>query len=267
MTLVDSHLHFDDFVADGTVVDLIQGAREAGVMGLVAIGGSQDANQLAARVSREHPAMVRFSAGYDRGEVGSSVDWRDAEALLQSDDCVGVGETGLDYHYEPGTRLEQIALFEANLERAHRFGKPVIIHSREAVDDTLGCLRAYVNALPSDRTNPGILHCYTGDIPFARECLDLGLYISFSGIVTFRNADSLRDVARYVPLDRVLVETDAPYLAPVPHRGRRNEPAFVAEVAKCLADVREISLEDVARATTENARQCFRNLPEAATNT
>jgi len=134
-----------------------------------------------------------------------------------------------------------------------RLSLPLIIHTREADDDTLAILDEGFQQSPV----PGVIHCFTGDIPFARKCLDRGLYISLSGIVTFRNADSLRAVAAYLPLDRLLLETDAPYLAPVPLRGQRNQPAFLPHVAQCVATARNIPLPDLAVATTTNAAACF----------
>lgn len=261
MNVIDTHMHFDTFVEKDIVEEIVDAALEAGVVAAVAIGGSSEANITAAEVARAYPHFVRYTAGFDRGEVGQEVDWGGCEALLAAEACVGVGETGLDYHYQAETRREQMELFEANLERALRFSLPVIIHSREADEDTLSCLSHYVSSLPGGRDNPGILHCFTGTIPFARKLLDLGLYISFSGITTFKNAESLREVAAFVPLDRMLIETDSPYLAPIPHRGERNQPAYVPEVARCIAKVREREPEDIATATTDNARRCFVRLP------
>jgi TatD DNase family protein len=143
------------------------------------------------------------------------------------------------------------------LEVARSCGKPVVVHSREADEDTLSMLREHVRGWKGAADRIGVLHCFTGGLPFARALVDLGLHIGLSGIVTFRNAESLREVARWVPADRLLIETDAPYLAPVPHRGQRNEPAWVLHVAEALASARSIGLQEVAEQTSVNARRLF----------
>jgi TatD DNase family protein len=164
---------------------------------------------------------------------------------------VAIGETGLDYHYEPEAAELQRQAFRLHLEAARVTGKPVIVHTREARADTLALLREA--ALPQ----AGVLHCFTEDWEMARAALDLGFYISLSGIVTFRNADALREVARQVPADRLLVETDSPYLAPVPYRGKPNLPQYVREVAEFLAELRGVEYEVFARQTTENYLRLF----------
>src|SRR5690606_22348474 len=162
-----------------------------------------------------------------------------------------IGETGLDYHYEPEAAALQRASFRLHLDAARVTGKPVIVHTREARADTLELLREA--ALPG----AGVLHCFTEDWPMAKAALDLGFYISLSGIVTFRNAEALREVARQVPLDRLLVETDSPYLAPIPHRGKPNLPQYVREVAQFLAQLRGLEFERFAEQTTENFQRLF----------
>ena len=161
---------------------------------------------------------------------------------------LAIGEIGLDYHYDFSPRDVQRAVFERQLEIAAATAKPVVIHTREAWDDTLAILR-------SARQSAGIMHCFTGGERQAREALDLGFHLSFGGVLTFPKADDVRQAARIAPADRILVETDCPYLAPVPHRGKRNEPAFVVETARRLAEVRGCSLEEIAEATTENFRK------------
>lgn len=164
---------------------------------------------------------------------------------------MAIGETGLDYHYEPEAAALQQASFALHLQAAKITGKPVIVHTREARADTLTLLREA--ALPQ----AGVLHCFTEDWEMARAALDLGFYISLSGIVTFRNAEALRDVARQIPSDRLLVETDAPYLAPVPHRGKPNLPQYVREVAEYLAVLRGVSYETLVEQTGENFFRLF----------
>jgi len=164
---------------------------------------------------------------------------------------VAIGETGLDYHYEPEAAELQQQSFSLHLDAARISGKPVIVHTRAARADTLALLREA--SLPQ----AGVLHCFTEDWDMAKSALDLGFYISLSGIVTFRNADALRDVARRVPADRLLVETDSPYLAPIPYRGKSNLPQYVREVAEYLADLRGVSFEMLASQTTDNFKRLF----------
>lgn len=178
-----------------------------------------------------------------------ALDWLLGE--LAHPKVVAIGETGLDYHYEPESAALQQASFRLHLEAARITGKPVIVHTREARADTLTLLREA--ALPQ----AGVLHCFTEDWEMAKAALDIGFYISLSGIVTFRNAEALRDVARQVPADRLLVETDSPYLAPVPHRGKPNLPQYVREVAEYLAVLRGVSYESLAEQTSSNFKRLF----------
>jgi len=168
--------------------------------------------------------------------------------------AVAIGETGLDYHYQESVPLSvQHERFKRHLMAASELELPVIIHTREAKDDTLALLREHSNPQVG-----GVIHCFTEDLEMAREAVRLGFYISLSGIITFRNAASLRTLARQLPLDRLLIETDSPYLAPVPHRGKPNEPAWVVEVAECIARERGISVDEVAMQTTVNFYHLFR---------
>ena len=254
---IDTHLHFDTFAAEGVVAEVLDRARAAGVERMVAIGGSPDANALALRLAGEHPDCIRATIGLDRDEIGKPVDTALLSAHARDPLVAAVGETGLDYHYGPDTREAQRELFSAMLELAADARRPVIVHSRDADDDTLALLADFVARPGVDPALPGVLHCFTGSEAFARKLLDLGFFISFSGIVTFKNAADLRAVARFVPADRLLVETDAPYLAPVPHRGKRNEPAWVVEVVAALASERGDSLQELVHAVWENAKRLF----------
>jgi len=169
----------------------------------------------------------------------------------------GVGETGLDFHYSPETRERQIDLFERQLALARELTMPVVVHSRDAEQETLAALRKHREAWTGPAGRIGVLHCFTGSPGFAAQLIELDFHISFSGIVTFKNAGQLRDVARTVPDDRLLIETDTPYLAPEPHRGKRNEPAYLRHVAETIASVRDRVSEDIARITADNARRLF----------
>ncbi len=253
--LVDSHCHLDrlDLKAhDGSLDAALVAARERGVGHFLCIGVSAD-NAGAVKALTERYADVDCSVGVHpldlEGGEAPALDWLLAE--LNHPHVVAIGETGLDYHYEPEAAELQQQSFRLHLQAASVTGKPVIVHTREARADTLTLLREA--ALPQ----AGVLHCFTEDWDMAKAALDIGFYISLSGIVTFRNADALREVARKVPADRLLVETDSPYLAPIPHRGKPNLPQYVREVAEFLALVRGESFEQLAAQTTENFRRLF----------
>jgi TatD DNase family protein len=253
--LVDSHCHLDrlDLAAhDGSLDAALAAARARGVQHFLCIGVSAD-NAGAVKSLAERYADVDCSVGVhpldlEQGEA-PALDWLLGE--LNHPHVVAIGETGLDYHYEPEAAELQQQSFRLHLEAAKITGKPVIVHTREARADTLALLREA--ALPQ----AGVLHCFTEDWEMAKAALDIGFYISLSGIVTFRNADALREVARKVPADRLLVETDAPYLAPIPHRGKPNLPQYVREVAEFLAMVRGERFEDLAAQTTANFKRLF----------
>ncbi|WP_137817839.1 TatD family hydrolase [Pseudomonas sp. 2FG] len=253
--LVDSHCHLDrlDLAAHGGSLDAaLDAARAHGVGHFLCIGVSAD-NAAAVKGLAEQYADVDCSVGVHpldlQPGVAPALDWLLAE--LNHPRVVAIGETGLDYHYEPEAAELQREAFRLHLEAARLTGKPVIVHTREARADTLALLRDA--ALPQS----GVLHCFTEDWEMAKAALDLGFYISLSGIVTFRNAEALREVARQVPVDRLLVETDSPYLAPIPYRGRPNLPQYVREVAEFLAALRGVSLEAFAEQTTTNFQRLF----------
>ena len=265
--LFDTHAHFDPFVADGTVAAVLARAAAAGVARLCAVGSSEASNELVVRLAQEHPDMLVAAVGYDRDQIDKSRDAEKLAALAQHPGVVAVGEIGLDYYYSPETAPAQRALFGQMLEFALQHRRPVIVHSRYADDDTVEMLANFSThwkkvfhtlenpaaAVPP----PGILHCFTGDAAFAEELLALGYFISFSGILSFNNAGPLREVARHIPEDRLLVETDCPYLTPKPFRGKVNEPAYVARVADVLAEARGVPPAAVAEATFANALRIF----------
>ncbi len=253
----DTHVHFDDFVKDGSLDAVLEHAEAAGVGQMIAIGGNPEANELALKLAGEHPEIFRATVGFDRYLAGETHDMSALRELALKPEVVAIGETGLDYFYEPEKATEQKELFFQCMEIAAEVQKPVIVHTRDADDDTLGMLTDFSKVWKGDPTRIGVLHCFTRDEAFACALLDLGFYISLSGIVTFRNADPLRDVAKMIPMDRLLIETDSPYLAPMPHRGKRNEPAFVSDVAKRLAEVRGVAVEEIAEVSTANAMRLF----------
>ncbi|EHK71239.1 putative deoxyribonuclease, TatD family protein [Pseudomonas psychrotolerans L19] len=255
MQFVDSHCHLDRLdlsLHDGSLDAALDAARARGVSQFLCIGVDAG-NAPTVQALAERYADVHCAVGIHPLDAaqGSAIDLDWLLARLAHPRVAAIGETGLDYHYQPDTAEIQQRSFGLHLEAARRTGLPLVIHTREARADTLAMLGA------ADLPGAGVLHCFTEDWATAKAALDLGFYISFSGILTFRNAADLRDVARQVPADRLLVETDSPYLAPVPHRGKANLPQFVVEVAQCLADVRGVTLETLAEQTTANFHRLF----------
>lgn len=243
LRLFDSHCHFSTGIGE-----VLARAKAAGVEKILAVGGSEelDAAALAAAETasgRGDMPEVLLACGRDRDQIGA------APCDVETSRLAAWGEIGLDYHYSPETRDGQLALFLSQLETAAKANLPVVIHTREADDDTLGALRE----VPSR----GVIHCFTGNPGFCRKLLDLGFCISISGIVTFRAADNVRESALVVPDDRLLIETDSPFLAPVPLRGRQNEPAFIGHTAQFLASLRGVDAPALAERTFRNAEALF----------
>lgn len=251
----DTHAHFEGVPLE--TAEVMERAFAAGVTRVVAVGGSAALNAGALATAMAYPERVRLALGFDRDQAASAPPETAVETLRQlaaAHPLAAVGETGLDFHYHRETAEAQGALFAAQLRLADEWRLPVIIHTREADEATLRVLEETPWRGEGLR---GVVHCFTGDKAFAAKLLDHQLAISFSGIVTFRNADMLRESAAYVPDGRLLIETDTPFLAPVPKRGKRNEPAFVTYVAECLAGVRGTSVEHIAAVTRENALTLF----------
>jgi TatD DNase family protein len=254
--LTDSHAHLDaDGYADLDAV--IARARAAGVGRIVAVGLWREPGRFgnALDLAARWPDLFSATIGIHPHECARvpEEDWALSARLAADPRVVAVGETGLDFHYDHSPRPVQEASFRRSLGIARAAGKPVVVHVREADEVCARVLRE--EGVPPAG---GVIHCFTGDAAAARGYLDLGLFISVAGVVTFRTAEAIREAVRVVPRDRLLVETDSPYLAPIPHRGRRNEPAHVLETARKVAEIWGVPLEEVARATTENARRLFR---------
>jgi TatD DNase family protein len=241
----DSHCHLD---YEGVPTDAVERARAAGVTRIVTVGTDVEHSAQAAAVAAEHDNVWATVGVHPHDAVGGIVGIAE---LLDAPRVVAVGECGLDYHYDHSPRDAQRAAFAAQIAMARDRGLALVVHTREAWDDTLSILTA--EGMP-DRT---VIHCFTGGPHEARRALDVGAWVSFSGIVTFKNADDVREAARLCPLDRMLVETDAPFLAPVPHRGKPNEPAYVAVVGEAVAAVKGVAPEDVAEASSQNASTVF----------
>lgn len=250
--LVDSHCHinFDPLAAQ--VADVLKNAAQQGVGHMLCVAVNLEAFPEVRALAHAH-ANVFASVGVHPNERdGQDPSIEELLALAQDPRVVAIGETGLDYYRSEGDLTWQQERFRRHIAAAKASGRPLIIHTREAAADTLAILRA-------ERAQDigGVMHCFSEDWAAAQAALDLNFYISFSGIVTFKSAAALREVARRVPPDRLLVETDAPYLAPVPHRGKTNEPAYVRHVAQCLAELRGVSLDELAAQTTDNFFKLF----------
>ena len=256
--LVDSHCHLDfpDFASELDAVVARAQAASVGRMVTISTRVKRHAQLLA--IAERFPA-VTCSVGTHPHHAHEELDVT-AEALIaraQHPKVVAIGEAGLDYHYDNSPRDAQEQGFRTHIAAARATGLPLVIHAREADDDTARVLEEESRK----GAFPAVLHCYTGGPELARRAIALGHSISFTGIVTFKNSAALREIAKSVPADRFLVETDAPYLAPLPYRGKRNEPAYVVEVAKVLAEVRGMTLEELSRRSTENFFKLFSKAP------
>ena len=259
MSLIDSHCHLDSEEFDADRDEVIQRALDAGVEHMVAIGTGKGPPDLEAgiRMAEKYPAFYA-TAGihpHDAAKAGPT-DFRHLADLLSHPNVIAVGEIGLDYHYDFSPREDQKSAFIEQMTIAAAARKPIVIHTREAWDDTLALIQQYWKPHGS----AGIMHCFSGGPREANRALDLGFYLSFGGIVTFPKAIDVRAAAKETPRDRILIETDAPYLAPVPKRGKRNEPALIVYTARKLAELRGEPFEEVSRYTTENfQRLAFRS--------
>lgn len=258
---IDSHCHLDhlDLEPYNNNLDLaLDAAREQGVKGFLLIGIDFDKYPQLVDINNKY-SDVWMSIGCHPLDEGLSAETEfnkgQLEALAANPEVIAIGETGLDYHYAPEKKQFQKRSFEAHMQVAADRQKPIIIHSRSAVHDTLDLMSQYRNKVI------GVLHCFTEDWQMAKTAIDMGYYISLSGIVTFPNASSLREVAKKIPEDRLLIETDSPWLAPVPYRGIKNEPKYLPEVAKCIAEIRNTSPEAIGEATSANFRRLFSVAP------
>lgn len=250
---IDSHCHLDrlDFAALGTDLEgALAAARARGVQHFLCIGVELETLPAVLAVAEAH-GDVSASVGVHPLYLESlEPEIEKLITLAAHPKVVAIGETGLDYHYDKESPERQQIRFRKHIEAARRTSKPLIVHTREARADTIAILK-------EEGADAGVLHCFTEDWDMARAALDLGFYISFSGIVSFANAKELREVASKVPLDRILIETDSPWLAPIPYRGKTNQPAYVVEVAQVVAKLRGMAVEELGAATTENFRRLF----------
>lgn len=251
---IDTHVHLDstDFDADRELV--IKRAQDAGVARFICIGASTgfDSASRAIALAEKYP-FVWASVGLHPHDTARAVDISLLDPLCSHHRVVAIGETGLDFHYDFAPRAQQEAWFIAHIELAKKYQKPLIIHSRKAGADCLALLKKHQAAQVG-----GVFHCFSEDAAFAEELKNINFMVSLPGILTFKNADSLRQAIKVIPLEQIMLETDAPFLAPIPHRGKRCESAFMLHTASALADIKQLPLEEIARITTQNAERFFK---------
>jgi TatD DNase family protein len=261
--LVDSHCHLDPQYFPGGADEVLARAEAAGVGGFVVVGVGQDLAPARAAVALAGrlPSRVGAAVGVHPHDAVTLDDaaYGELAALARRPEVVAVGEIGLDYHYDHSPRDVQRRTFARLVGLAREVNKPIVIHTRSAPADTLDVLES-----EGARDVGGVIHCFSEDRPFAERALDLGFDVSFSGIVTFKNSVAIQDVARWAPLERIHVETDSPYLAPVPLRGKPCEPAYVVHTARRVAELRGIAFEDLVAATHDNTSRLFRRSFDAA---
>jgi len=268
--LVDTHAHLDSDRFEGEREQVIARAWAAGLEAVISVGTDLKSSRQALALAQQHTGIYATVGIHPHEAARAGPDDLAAiERLCNEDRVVAVGEIGLDYHYNFSPPAKQREWFRAQLGLARRLGKPVVIHDRDAHADTLSILREVVATSVAPKRSPttkvvstrlglrGVLHCFSGDADMAAQALDMGFHLSFGGPVTFQNARRLQSLVSELPLERILLETDCPYLAPHPHRGKRNEPAYVQWVAAKIAELRGLSVEQVAEVTTANARQLF----------
>jgi TatD DNase family protein len=254
MNLTDTHAHLTDKRFSDDLDDVLQRAQDAGVHTIINVGYDLPSSRRSVQLAASSP-LVYAAVGIHPHEA-AMVDeqaLKEVRQLAGEKKVVAIGEIGLDYYYNHASHERQHEAFRAQLRLAHSLALPVIIHDRDSHHDILSILQD-----EDVQRIGGVMHCFSGDTQFAAECLNLGLYISLAGPVTFKNTKELLAVAECVPIDRLLLETDAPYLAPVPYRGKRNEPAFVQAVAEKVAEIRQLTVWELAAQTTENAKKLFK---------
>jgi TatD DNase family protein len=258
MSLIDSHCHIDGDAYDDDRDAVVQRARDAGISGMLNVGTGDPhsgALERAVALGQKHDSVYTAIGTHPHdARLYDDKAEENIKSLVQTEHVLAWGEIGLDFHYDNSPRDVQVAVFKRQLRAARECDLPVVIHTREAESETIEILKTECEG--AERR--GVFHCFSGSRELAQRAIELGFMISFSGIVTFKKADALRDVAREVPLERLLIETDCPYLTPIPYRGKRNEPAYVVEVARCLAQIHGVDIEEMGRLTSENFLNFFK---------
>ncbi len=262
--LIDSHCHLNYDYSPKNQAEIVQEALDEGVSTLITIGTDLPSLPEIQKLSEQF-SNVYHTVGIHPHDVAaiSDSDLVLVEEFAKHPKCRAIGEIGLDYHYDHSPRPIQLARLEQQLALALKLNLPIVIHSREGEADLLSALKNYTAQISKtsrkgNEAIPGVIHCFSGSLEFGKACLDLGFFISFSGILTFKKADEIREAAQQFPLERILIETDSPFLAPIPMRGKKCEPKMVKINAQKLAEVKNLPFEVIARATTENAKRVFR---------
>ncbi|KFA58663.1 metal-dependent hydrolase [Gilliamella sp. Choc4-2] len=252
MFLIDSHCHLDSLNLSTRSIDkVLQDALKNDVKHCLSVATTLSGYESMRQLLTPYQKQCSLSCGIHPLNLDDEqYDANRFETLARQDNVVALGETGLDYYYQQDNIELQQTIFKEHIRLGRKLSKPIIVHTRSSKQDTLKILK-------EEHVHSGVLHCFTEDIDTAKQLLDIGFYISFSGIITFKNAEALREVAKYVPIDRILVETDSPYLAPVPYRGKENQPAYVREVANYLSILKGVTLDIIAQQTTNNFCQLF----------
>lgn len=250
---VDSHAHLDDRKFDKDRHEMLMRARECGVSNIVNVGYDIPSSRRSVSLTEKYEFIYAVVGIHPHDAKAAGVNFlEDLRVLARGPKVVAIGEMGLDYYRDLSPREIQQSVFRQQIGLAKELGKPIVVHDRDAHGDVMKILKE-----EKAGTIGGVLHCFSGSLEMAGECLKMGFYISIAGPVTFGNANKLREVAVKIPLDRLLIETDAPYLTPEPHRGKRNESAYVACVGKRIAELRGITVQELAEATTANAKRLF----------
>ena len=254
---VDSHAHIDGREFDADREEVIERAQAAGLSVILNVGTGDPhsgAFERAVELGKAHESVYTAIGTHPHdARLYDDAAEEKIKNLINSEHVIAWGEMGLDFHYDNSPRNVQVEVFKRQLRAARECDLPVVIHTREAEAETIEILQSEYG----DADRRGVFHCFSGSMELAQRAIEIGFMISFSGIVTFKKADELRAVAKQVPLDRLLIETDCPYLTPIPYRGKRNEPAYVVEVARCLAALHDVEVEEMARITTGNFNRFF----------
>ena len=250
--MIDTHAHLDFDRFDEDREEVLQRAVDAGVREIINVGADMESSRNSLNLARDYDFIYACVGVHPHeAKTFSEDDYQELKELAQAEEVIAIGEIGLDYHYDNSPREKQQEIFKKQLQLAKEVGLPVVIHSRDAKDDTLKILKEHASELT------GVMHCYGYDLPTAKEVFDLGFYISFGGIITFNSTSGVRKMIKKLPLEKIILETDAPYLTPEPHRGQRNESKYVKEVAQKMAEIKNMPLAEVAEITTNNAHQLF----------
>ena len=253
--LIDSHCHLDRLDLknyEGGLSDAIQAAFDEGVTHMLCVSIDLETFPEVLKIAENYPQIFASVGVHPLSENQQAPTVDNLIQLADHKKIIAIGETGLDYHYGKEDQGWQRDFFRTHLQASRKTGTPVIVHSRSAKEDTLKILRE-----EKAEESSGVLHCFTEDLDMAEQAVEMGFYVSFSGIITFKNAQDLRDVVKALPLERILIETDSPYLAPVPYRGKSNEPKYVSHVASCVAEIKEIPIEQVMEETSKNFFDLF----------